>query len=33
MFGSVAPYFVALFAMAFAACSALALTYVVGHLD
>lgn len=33
MFGSVVPYFVALFAMAFAAASALTLMYVVGHLD
>ncbi len=33
MLGSVAPYLMAAFGMAFAAASALALFYTVGHLD
>lgn len=33
MFGSAAPYLMAMFGMAFAAASAATLIYVVGHLD
>ena len=33
MFGSVAPYLMAAFGMAFAGMSALTLIYAIGHLD